>query len=182
MKKNSILKRPTDSQHGQKGIRWDEDNLAITEAQKDSTMKILEPKTPYIHYDASMDELKGTSSQGVPPMELERAINLQNSLKRENSQEIPFDVDKQLNISSKEHDWSEDEEDPKEKQKHQRFKKMRAEHYDMKEVLSHAKDLLESELEDENINDPNKYEVEEAQTPNVETDSEDELSNNHTRN
>lgn len=67
-------------------------------------------------------------------------------------------------------------------QKHQRFKKMRADHYNMKAVLSHAKELLESEMEDENINDPNKYEVEEASTPMIETDSEDELSNNHTRN
>ncbi|KAJ3323912.1 hypothetical protein HDV06_000888 [Boothiomyces sp. JEL0866] len=144
-------------------------------------MKILEPKTPYIHYDLSMDELTGTSSQGVPPIELERAINIQNSLKRENSQEISFDVDNQLNISNKDYDWSEDEDDKKDVQKHQRFKKMRAEHYNMKAVLSHAKELLESEMEDENINDPNKYDVEVASTPVVETDSEDELSNNHAR-
>ncbi|KAI8904976.1 hypothetical protein BC831DRAFT_409601 [Entophlyctis helioformis] len=42
-------------------IRWDEDNLMITEAQKDSTMKILEPKTPFIHYNMSTDELLGAA-------------------------------------------------------------------------------------------------------------------------
>ncbi|KAL7410293.1 hypothetical protein BDY24DRAFT_400038 [Mrakia frigida] len=36
-------------------INWDEANIAETEAQKDSTMKILEPKTPYVRYDAEND-------------------------------------------------------------------------------------------------------------------------------
>lgn len=38
-------------------LKWDEDNLMITEAQKDSTMKISEPKTPYIHYNSETDEV-----------------------------------------------------------------------------------------------------------------------------
>ena len=33
----------------------------MTEAQKGHTMKITEPKTPYIHYDAEKDLIMGTS-------------------------------------------------------------------------------------------------------------------------
>lgn len=38
-------------------LKWDEENLIITEAQKDSTMKIDEPKTPFIHYDYELDRV-----------------------------------------------------------------------------------------------------------------------------
>lgn len=38
-------------------LKWDEQNLIITEAQKDSTMKIDEPKTPYIHYNHEEDRV-----------------------------------------------------------------------------------------------------------------------------
>lgn len=38
-------------------MRWDEANLEITEAQKDSTMKVDEPKTPYVRYNSETDEV-----------------------------------------------------------------------------------------------------------------------------
>jgi hypothetical protein len=47
-------------------LKWDEQNLIITEAQKDSTMKIDEPKTPFIHYNYEEDrvmEPEGTFEQ-----------------------------------------------------------------------------------------------------------------------
>ena len=40
-------------------LQWDEENLALTEAQKDSQMKITEPKTPYVRYNAELDEVEG---------------------------------------------------------------------------------------------------------------------------
>ncbi|KAI0043152.1 hypothetical protein FA95DRAFT_1546767 [Auriscalpium vulgare] len=40
-------------------LQWDEENLALTEAQKDSQMKITEPKTPYVRYNAETDEVEG---------------------------------------------------------------------------------------------------------------------------
>lgn len=40
-------------------LQWDEENLALTEAQKDSQMKITEPKTPYVRYDAETDTIEG---------------------------------------------------------------------------------------------------------------------------
>ncbi|OAD05261.1 hypothetical protein MUCCIDRAFT_141223 [Mucor lusitanicus CBS 277.49] len=38
-------------------LRWDEANLELTESQKDSTMKVDEPKTPYVRYDAESDQV-----------------------------------------------------------------------------------------------------------------------------
>lgn len=40
-------------------LQWDEENLALTEAQKDSQMKITEPKTPYVRYNAETDTVEG---------------------------------------------------------------------------------------------------------------------------
>ena len=36
-------------------LQWDEENLALTEIQKDSLMKITEPKTPFVRYNAELD-------------------------------------------------------------------------------------------------------------------------------
>ena len=40
-------------------LQWDEQNIALTEIQKDSLMKITEPKTPYVRYNAETDEIEG---------------------------------------------------------------------------------------------------------------------------
>ena len=39
-----------------KSLQWDEESLVLTEAQKVSTMKIDEPKTPFVHYDIENDK------------------------------------------------------------------------------------------------------------------------------
>src|ERR1700730_13085 len=44
------------------GLQWDEENIALTEIQKDSLMKITEPKTPYVRYNAETDEVEGGES------------------------------------------------------------------------------------------------------------------------
>jgi protein phosphatase inhibitor 2 len=38
-------------------LQWDEENLSLTEIQKDSLMKITEPKTPYVRYNPETDEI-----------------------------------------------------------------------------------------------------------------------------
>lgn len=48
-------------------LQWDEENLALTEAQKDSQMKITEPKTPYVRYNAETDTVE---SGKLPPITL----------------------------------------------------------------------------------------------------------------
>jgi hypothetical protein len=42
-------------------LTWDEENLALTEIGKDSLMKITEPKTPYVRYNAELDTVEGMS-------------------------------------------------------------------------------------------------------------------------
>jgi len=48
-------------------LQWDEENLALTEIQKDSLMKITEPKTPYVRYNAETDEIEGD----IPNLDLD---------------------------------------------------------------------------------------------------------------
>lgn len=48
-------------------LQWDEENLALTEVQKDSLMKITEPKTPYVRYNPELDEVEGD----IPNLDLD---------------------------------------------------------------------------------------------------------------
>ena len=48
-------------------MQWDEENLALTEAQKDSHMKITEPKTPYVRYNAETDTVESGASYPLLP-------------------------------------------------------------------------------------------------------------------
>ncbi|KAI6127396.1 hypothetical protein EDD16DRAFT_1552731 [Pisolithus croceorrhizus] len=58
-KPKGILKNAGPQPPVQHSLQWDEDNLALTEVQKDSLMKITEPKTPYVRYNADTDEIEG---------------------------------------------------------------------------------------------------------------------------
>lgn len=51
---------------GAHSLQWDEENIALTEIQKDSLMKITEPKTPYVRYNAETDEVEGD----IPDLDL----------------------------------------------------------------------------------------------------------------
>ncbi|KAF5333528.1 hypothetical protein D9611_002708 [Ephemerocybe angulata] len=55
--KNAPHAPPSSGQ--QHNLQWDEENLALTEINKDSLMKITEPKTPYVRYNALTDEIEG---------------------------------------------------------------------------------------------------------------------------
>ncbi|KAI9462061.1 hypothetical protein F5148DRAFT_1214450 [Russula earlei] len=50
-------------------LQWDEENIALTELQKDSQMKITEPKTPYVRYNAELDDVEGD----IPTFDLGRS-------------------------------------------------------------------------------------------------------------
>lgn len=66
-KPKGILKNaPPATPSGQQHLQWDEENLALTEAQKDSHMKITEPKTPYVRYNAETDTIEGD----IPSLDL----------------------------------------------------------------------------------------------------------------
>ncbi|OJA09581.1 hypothetical protein AZE42_10070 [Rhizopogon vesiculosus] len=61
--KNAAPQQPGSQSHS---LQWDEENLALTEIQKDSLMKITEPKTPYVRYNAETDEIEGD----IPSLDL----------------------------------------------------------------------------------------------------------------
>ncbi|KAG6910785.1 hypothetical protein DXG01_007673 [Tephrocybe rancida] len=58
-KPKGILKNAPQQPGTPAHLQWDEENLALTEIQKDSLMKITEPKTPYVRYNAETDEVEG---------------------------------------------------------------------------------------------------------------------------
>ncbi|KAG2128990.1 hypothetical protein DEU56DRAFT_818266 [Suillus clintonianus] len=67
-KPKGILKNAAPQQPGSQthSLQWDEENLALTEIQKDSLMKITEPKTPYVRYNAETDQFEGD----IPSLDL----------------------------------------------------------------------------------------------------------------
>ncbi|KAH9938019.1 uncharacterized protein B0H18DRAFT_965121 [Fomitopsis serialis] len=65
-KPKGILKNAPPVNHTPQHLQWDEENLALTEAQKDSQMKITEPKTPYVRYNAETD----TVESDIPALDL----------------------------------------------------------------------------------------------------------------
>ena len=153
MKPKSILKRTA---RPKKGIVWDEASLEITEAGKDSVMKITEPKTPFITYNPDSDSISGVS-YGMPPLELEVTGNQLD------------DLADRLNMK----EWeSDDDIHPKK----QRFEDTRAQHYDMRmggNPLARGRELVENEEVDVTFNDPNAHEPIEVQTPTTATEADD---------
>ncbi|KAI1303905.1 hypothetical protein EDD11_005271 [Mortierella claussenii] len=154
-----ILKRPASQQHNDERtprLKWDEENLTITEAQKDSTMKIDEPKTPYVHYDHVLDKV----------MDMDESFSLDGKKKQfalARNPPVPSHMSGLQNGEDEDDDEDQDEEDPEEWQDsdeeddiedeeahkkidHDKFAKMRAEHYKMKEALQLGHELAEEEL------------------------------------
>ncbi|KAI8821950.1 hypothetical protein BJ741DRAFT_636362 [Chytriomyces cf. hyalinus JEL632] len=177
-------------------LKWDEDNLMMTEAQKDSTMKIDEPKTPYIHYNALTDEIVGHSG-AIPPMELSSALDdvkdAQQKLSAGGSASsfmLTSDTESVgsgggTRSTSGPHftgsfsgggggggggasgDWDDDEDDSgmkemttEEREKHEKFERMRSQHYDMKLKLAAArKQIQDEESGEDGDNDDGNLEV-----------------------
>lgn len=55
-------------------LTWDEPNLALNDLNRDSTMKITEPKTPFVRYDPETDQVLDLES--IPDFDLGRASSL----------------------------------------------------------------------------------------------------------
>lgn len=154
-------------------LKWDEANLYLTEQQRDSTMKITEPKTPYAkQYDPLEDEeeiamLDADSIQvdeldkkpkthkpkmddipdfdlGEPEMEA-KAANTPESEKR-------VIVEPDAEVEAGHHGEEFPNMTPEEREKHKKFEELRKKHYEMKNV----KDLLgHPEMIDEDEDDSN---------------------------
>ncbi|KAL1919097.1 uncharacterized protein VTP21DRAFT_2478 [Calcarisporiella thermophila] len=152
-KPKGILKRPsvsTDEDKSQR-LKWDEDNIMITEAQRGSTMKINEPKTPYIRYNPETDEvITDLSGLDIPSFSLgeDRASPERRSSSPGSSlASSPRDKHPHLQVDD---EWDEnDEEDEETKERHRKFKEMRSQHYNMRDAMRRAREMLEHEDEED---------------------------------
>ncbi|KAE8447848.1 hypothetical protein EG329_010077 [Mollisiaceae sp. DMI_Dod_QoI] len=135
-------------------LKWDEANLYLTEQEKNSTMKIDEPKTPFAgHYDPTEDEdemrildaddivvdeldkVRAGRSPGKPSRAKEDDIpGLSLGEPEEAVPEQDFDehAKKAVHVSGEEHVGLSEEE----REKHKKFEEMRKKHYEMKNVAS----------------------------------------------
>lgn len=111
-------------------LKWDEVNLYLTEQEKNSTMKITEPKTPYQgtvgeseYYkedDENLEEAGFVLGEPELPVQSDATIQNDRIIKDESAQD---DEDEEL------------EETPEEK--HRRFEELRKKHYFMKGAVLH---------------------------------------------
>ncbi|KAF8934739.1 hypothetical protein CPC16_000340 [Podila verticillata] len=155
-----ILKKPAATQPTEQAprLKWDEENLIITEAQKDSTMKIDEPKTPYVHYNheldrvMDMDEVFALDGPKKKHAALAHTPPVPSYFKGLPDEDEDEDEDDDRDRDEEPEEWQdsdeEDEQDEHKKVDHDKFAKMRAEHYKMKEAIHLGHQLVEEE-EDE---------------------------------
>jgi len=155
----------------QHSLQWDEANIALTELQKDSQMKITEPKTPYVRYNAELDEVEGdipvidlgapapspppASPSPIEPPSPRRASfstgkrpgrSSSGSSSRSTSFSLPHEVPR-----GEVQEASSDEEDlsPEAVAKHEAFLKARGRHYSNEaEAMKRAAHLMEEEDDD----------------------------------
>lgn len=153
-------------------LKWDEANLYLTEQEKNSTMKIDEPKTPYAkRYDPTEDEdeLHMIDADDVVVDELDQAqagssLGKPGKAKEDDipglslgepEEDVPEreGVDehgrrKAVHVRGEEHVGLSAEE----QEKHRKFEEARKRHYEMRNVaglLGHPEDLDELDLDDE---------------------------------
>jgi len=154
-KPKGILKKPSiNFQTKTPKLKWDEDNIQLTEAQKNSTMKVTEPKTPYIYYNRETDEIM-TDLETIPGLTLGSSNSNQGS-----SSVSPVGSLSSVSPSSAhfpdsvKDDWDSEnsEEDEETKAKRKKFAELRAKHYNMKEAFRLGHKLVEEDVDDEEKN------------------------------
>ncbi|KAF2096037.1 hypothetical protein NA57DRAFT_43492, partial [Rhizodiscina lignyota] len=136
-------------------LKWDEANLYLTEQQRDSTMKITEPKTPYAkQYDPAEDEQeiealnaedlmvdeldekegkKASREDDIPGLDIgEPEETLHHSLTPESERRVIVDPDTAGDEGRHGEDTSDMTAD--ELKKHKEFEEHRKKHYEMKNI------------------------------------------------
>ncbi|KAF9737229.1 hypothetical protein PMIN06_000889 [Paraphaeosphaeria minitans] len=150
-------------------LKWDEVNLYLTEQQRDSTMKITEPKTPYAkQYDPAEDEeevemlnaeelkvdeldkpkKRKTKMEDIPDFDLgEPELEATESRTLEGERRVIVEPDAPGEAGH--HDGDELAHlTPEEREKHIKFEQLRKKHYEMrnvKDLLGHPEAMDEDE-------------------------------------
>ncbi|KAF2113663.1 hypothetical protein BDV96DRAFT_496022, partial [Lophiotrema nucula] len=154
-------------------LKWDEANLYLTEQQRDSTMKITEPKTPYAkQYDPAEDEgeIEMLNAEELKVDELDEAPRKHRKPKIDDIPEFDLgepelrdrnshtpDSEKRVIVEEDPTEAGSHHGDelphmtPEEAEKHRHFEELRKKHYEMKNVknlLGHPEALDEDEDDD----------------------------------
>ncbi|KAF2197380.1 hypothetical protein GQ43DRAFT_475496 [Delitschia confertaspora ATCC 74209] len=153
-------------------LKWDEANLYLTEQQRDSTMKITEPKTPYAkQYDPAEDE-EEIEMLNADELKVDELDKDKPKTRKPRIDDIPaFDLGEPELETRASHTpdsekrvivepgaegevGSHGEEflhmTPEEREKHRKFEEMRKKHYEMKNVknlLGHPEELDDDDEE-----------------------------------
>jgi protein phosphatase inhibitor 2 len=137
-------------------LKWDEANLYLTEQQRDSTMKITEPKTPYAkQYDPAEDDeeiamlnaedikvdeldkhktpVRHRKIDDIPEFDLgEPELETHHPHTPESEKRVIVEPDAEGDLGR--HDSELPHLTPEELEKHKKFEEMRRKHYEMKNV------------------------------------------------
>ncbi|KAF9129521.1 hypothetical protein BGW39_004080 [Mortierella sp. 14UC] len=167
-----ILKKATATQAEENAprLKWDEESLIITEAQKDSTMKIDEPKTPFVHYDHELDRvldadevfrLNGPRKKQAALAHTPPVLSYFKGLPDEDEDEDEDDDDREPNDEPEEWQSSDEDDEPRSEGHavdHDKFARLRAKHYNMREAvkLGHALELDEDDEDEDEEADENE--------------------------
>ncbi|KAJ2057999.1 hypothetical protein GGI17_005320 [Coemansia sp. S146] len=135
-----ILKRPSDTLEKTAHLRWDEDNLRVTEAQKDAKMKVDEPPTPYIRYNPDLD----ADIQEMEDLKLASDMSSRSSSVASSPKRAQIVAPEDWISESEEEEEGATEAD---KAKREWFKKLRKEHYhsEGRYVHKEASDIMDSD-------------------------------------
>lgn len=145
-----------DADENEPRLKWDEANLYTTELERDSKMKIDEPKTPYVkQYDPAEDEeeISALDASDLVVDELDRAQGRRSSNAgvkesipsldlgepEETLDRVQSDGEKRVIVEPGDepngHGEEEDESmSVEEREKHREFEQRRKKHYDMHNV------------------------------------------------
>ncbi|SPN98952.1 related to Glc8 protein [Cephalotrichum gorgonifer] len=121
-------------------LKWDEANLYLTEQERTPKMKIDEPKTPFAKGYDPLDD----------PSDIEDGLDLGEPERQVPERRLSDGSRKAVHVA----DQDQHEElgmTAEEKEKHEKFEKMRKSHYEMRnavQLLGHTEELLDEEEDD----------------------------------
>lgn len=139
-------------------LKWDEANLYLTEQEKNATMKITEPKTPYQGTVGESEYYKDDDGDDIPPLDDtegglllgEPELHPSHDPTLEDGRILKDEVLLKQEAEEAAREQEEEDEGETVDEKHKRFEQLRKQHYHMKGNILHQKvDLDEEEEEDE---------------------------------
>jgi protein phosphatase inhibitor 2 len=169
-----------DENEGQR-LKWDEANLYLTEQERTATMKIDEPKTPYVkHYDPDVEDDDDLELDAAEPIDrddidMDRVDGVPRRKGGEdeipglslgepeeevpagefgdNAQQRPRAVHVDSDEGSGYHEAELAGLSPEEREKHRRFEELRKKHYEMRNVAALLGHPEEEDQDDDDADD-----------------------------